>query len=152
MGTNFYLRQKITKSLKDELHKYIDENNWEDLVEHIPKEIHIGKRSYGWKFLWNAHNFKYFNPSKESLIEWLKSGQIVNEYGKMLSFEEFWREIEDFLGGLDLKKYYNQSSNIKNPFFSSSSIKKFEDYGVFPNQYGEFYIENLRFCIHEDFC
>ena len=71
MGTNFYARIIPTKKRKDELKQLIDTDNFSEIETEISKtygrfsvdysgelsggEVHIGKRSAGWKFLWNPN-------------------------------------------------------------------------------------------------
>lgn len=155
MGTNFYIRQKISEQHKTQLMGYIKNEDWDNLKENIPEKIHIGKRSTGWKFLWNANNFKYFNPNKESLMEFLKSGQIYNEYGEKFSFDKFINEeIVNFLSDdlWDMESYYKEE-NPKYPY-TMPSDKRMEfskTHGVNVNIYGEFYIDNLRFTTFDEF-
>jgi len=51
-------------------------------------EVHLGKRSMGWKFCWNFHKNKYYND-KESLEAYVRSGRIIDEYGAEISPDEF---------------------------------------------------------------
>jgi hypothetical protein len=51
-------------------------------------KIHLGKRSFGWKFCWNFHNNEYYT-NKEELLEYIRSGRIVDEYGIEHPIEEF---------------------------------------------------------------
>lgn len=138
--------------MKNRLKALIDSEDWDELRDSVPGQVHIGKKSAGWKFLWDANNFSLFKPTKESLLEWLKSGQITDGSGKNYTIEEFWIEIKDFLDtGFDLESYYKANPNIERWRPSHDAIKVFEDYGVFPNQHGEFYIGNLRFSIYNNF-
>ena len=72
MGTNFYTR-RIIPSENDRVvvGGYIDSADMEDAIEsdvsdfdsidqYVSEgnEIHLGKRSAGWKFLWNPNVFK----------------------------------------------------------------------------------------------
>ena len=50
--------------------------------------IHLGKRSSGWKFCWNFHKDKYYS-SKEELIQFVLSGRVINEYGEEIDPQEF---------------------------------------------------------------
>ena len=59
---------------------------WDDFTKDI--NIHLGKRSSGWKFCWNFNNNKY-HDSKETLLEFIRSGRVVDEYGKEEPVEEF---------------------------------------------------------------
>jgi hypothetical protein len=50
--------------------------------------IHLGKRSMGWKFLWNFNKDKYYS-NKEELFAYIRSGRVVDEYGTEQDIEEF---------------------------------------------------------------
>ena len=148
MGTNFYVRQKATRQQKIEMEDCISKDDWNTLQKLIPEEVHIGKRSAGWKFLWNANNFEYFKPNKESLIEFLKSGQIYDEYGKNFTFDQFWNdELKGFLDkGVDIEEYYKIDEPRYIHYENLHTIDRFKiDFGINVNKYGEFYIDDLRF-------
>lgn len=157
MGTNFYLRKKLSAQEKELAKQYIDEDKHEELKQLIPEDIHIGKRSGGWKFLWDAHFFEYFEPTKESLLDWLHSGQIIDEYGEEFTFEQFWNdEISGFLNkGYDLESYYNTYPKEHQYWDFRSRIDYFDrrcpNFKGDINKYGEFYIDDLRFSTSEDF-
>ena len=76
---------------------------WSEFTNEM--NIHLGKRSSGWKFLWNFHNDKYYH-NQESLFEFINSGRVVNEYGELIPNHEF---IEMALtwctDGYDLQSY-----------------------------------------------
>ena len=159
MGTNFYLKQKLSEQEKEKAIELLNLNDYEELREMLPNKIHIGKRSGGWKFHWDHNYFKFFKPSKESLIEWLKSGQIVDEYGDEFTFDQFWNEeIDHFLyEGYDMasfaKKYPHEShgwwdreGRKQELLRRCPELKDVE----FSNQ-GDFYIDGLRFSILTDF-
>jgi len=59
---------------------------WDEFIDGL--KIHIGKRSSGWKFLWNFQDGKYYT-NKEELLKFIRSGRIVNEYGEIQNTEEF---------------------------------------------------------------
>ena len=59
---------------------------WEMFLEDT--NIHLGKRSGGWKFSWNFHDDKYYH-NKETLLEFIRSGRVVDEYGDEQDVEEF---------------------------------------------------------------
>lgn len=113
MGTNFYckkLNKKRRKEFSDslnELSQYITYNidNTElDLVEKVKEfiesnsdleeEIHLGKRSYGWQFLWDYHNGKYFKPNLESIKNFLSQDDIAiyNEYGEHFTVDQLFND------------------------------------------------------------
>ena len=51
-------------------------------------EVHLGKRSGGWKFCWNFHKNKYYSD-KATLEAFVRSGRVINEYGEELTPDEF---------------------------------------------------------------
>ena len=59
---------------------------WDIFTEDI--EVHLGKRSGGWKFCWNFHKNKYYSD-KESLESFVRSGRIIDEYGTEFTSDEF---------------------------------------------------------------
>lgn len=82
MGCNYFARIIPSKGRKDELHKAIDVNDI-SLVKHLVDElygeshmnwdthdieggiVHLGKRSCGWKFLWNPNIYLVRNGYSE---------------------------------------------------------------------------------------
>jgi len=59
---------------------------WDNFIDEL--KIHIGKRSSGWKFLWNFQEGKFYT-NKEELFKFIRSGRIVDEYGELQDTEEF---------------------------------------------------------------
>ena len=59
---------------------------WDEFSDSV--KVHLGKRSMGWKFLWNFNDDKYFKD-KESLFKFIRSGRIVDEYGNEMNQEKF---------------------------------------------------------------
>jgi len=82
------------------------DNPWDEFT--IDMSVHLGKRSSGWKFLWNFHDNKYYHD-QESLFSFINSGRVVNEYGELIPTHEF---IEMALtwctDGYDLQSYDNE--------------------------------------------
>lgn len=56
------------------------------------EEIHLGKSSGGWKFLFRL-NQDYYKNVKE-LKKFLKGKLIKDEYGEVVSHKEFWELVE----------------------------------------------------------
>jgi hypothetical protein len=61
-------------------------NRWERFTDDV--KIHLGKRSGGWKFLWNFHENVYYSD-KEELLAFIRSGRVIDEYGTEINVEEF---------------------------------------------------------------
>ncbi len=128
MGTNYYripsvqeMEQRKTKLIEDvtnlELTPSMVESNFAEVERGFDRysawdvftedtSIHLGKRSSGWKFLWNFHDNKYYS-NKEELFNLIRTGRIVDEYGTEMDVEEFitmsleWGQPD----GFDMKKY-----------------------------------------------
>lgn len=81
MGTNYYYRYDICGHCQ----RY--------------KERHIGKSSYGWKFLFKAYVEHWDRPiikSIDDLVIFIQKnpGKIFDEYNVECSLEDFWGMVE----------------------------------------------------------
>ena len=166
MGTNYYripteeemlkrqqtLIQQVTtmdmstENLEREM-KYISPKKdwewfspWEMFIEGT--NIHLGKRSSGWKFCWNFHKDKYYQD-KETLFEFIRSGRVVNEYGEELEVNEFivmalnWGEPDGLVVDQDYRK--EQRSKGMGTFFDDP-------------KYDDRIVDGLRVSSATDFC
>jgi len=99
MGTNYYRIPSVEEmeKRKQELINNINsidisqlsiESNsiWDIFTENL--NIHLGKRSSGWKFLWNFNDKKFYS-NKEELLNFIRIGRVIDEYGKEMDVEEF---------------------------------------------------------------
>ena len=113
---------------------------WEMFL--MDTNVHLGKRSHGWKFCWNFHKDKYYQD-KESLLEFIRSGRIVNEYGEEINVEEFitmaleWGEPD----GLVVNREYRKSER-------ASGMGSFFD----KPEYDDRIVDGLRVSSSDDFC
>ena len=108
MGTNYYrilpkkefddIKKRIIDSMvnTDDWH-FADSGNStkEDIIEYDWRDeegnllkVHLGKRSRGWKFLWNFHRNKFYS-NKEELLKFIREGRVFDEYGIEIDPEEF---------------------------------------------------------------
>lgn len=100
MGTNFYARIIPSKERKEKLKKLIDENYFDDIQSEVADmygssnewdenhgEIHLGKRSGGWKFLFNPNYERYYPLTKEGLMNFLKRDDVII-YTEYFSFRK----------------------------------------------------------------
>lgn len=114
---------------------------WDEFMDGM--KIHIGKRSSGWKFLWNFQEGKFYT-NKEELLKFIRSGRIVDEYGELQDTEEFikmtleWGQPDGYV--LD-KNYMDEQSKDPNhrPIFSDMS------------KYYDKEIDGLRVSSHTEF-
>ena len=85
---------------------------WDVFIDGL--KIHIGKRSSGWKFLWNFQDNKFYT-NKEELFKFIRSGRVVDEYGELQDTEEFikmaleWGQPDGYV--LD-KNYMDEQSRL----------------------------------------
>lgn len=61
-------------------------NPWDEFTQDT--QVHLGKRSGGWRFCWNFHDNKYYS-TKEELFKFIRSGRVVDEYGEEQDPAEF---------------------------------------------------------------
>ena len=112
-------------------------NPWEEFT--VGTNVHLGKRSGGWKFCWNFHKNKYYS-NKEELIKFVLSGRVVNEYGEEIDTWEFldmafsWGEPD----GLIVDKEYLE--NKERPNWMSN-----------PEEYYDKIIDGLRVSSSDSF-
>jgi hypothetical protein len=83
---------------------------WDEFIDGM--SVHLGKRSSGWKFLWNFHdNVHYTN--KEELLDYVRTGRIVDEYGMEIDPEEFLKMALEW--GQPDGAVFNEEYEKKNP-------------------------------------
>jgi hypothetical protein len=113
---------------------------WEMFLEST--NIHLGKRSSGWKFCWNFNKNKHYSD-KESLLEFVRSGRVVDEYGEEQDVEAFiamaleWGEPD----GLVVNEIYRIQQRAK-------GVGSFFD----KPEYDDKIIDGLRVSYSDDFC
>ena len=152
MGTNFYVKVKLTSKQKDEIRHYLLEDRY-DIIRALldeAKDIHIGKHSYGWKFLWNVNNFKYFGESKKEMFDWLKDKDIIDEYDKHYTFDQFIKRIR-ITEGYDLESHYKDNPDSYSDFSYYTIPIEFPSKGLNINQFCEFYLDDCRCTCYTDF-
>ena len=131
MGTNYYriptveeMENKKTKLIRSVTNLDISPSNiecgfrvavddqwgsesaWDTFIDGT--NIHLGKRSGGWKFCWNFHNNKYYS-SKEQLLKFIRSGRVVDEYGQLQDTEEFIKMALEWDGIIADEEYFKKS-------------------------------------------
>lgn len=89
MGTNYYARILPTLEEKENLKKLIDSDDFYAIEKEVQRlygesteydkgaEIHLGKRSGGWKFLFNPNYERYYKLTKEGLKEFLNKPNVI---------------------------------------------------------------------------
>jgi hypothetical protein len=83
---------------------------WDEFIDGM--SIHLGKRSSGWKFLWNFHGNAHYS-NKEELLNYIRTGRIVDEYGMEIDPEEFIKMALEW--GQPDGAVFNEEYEKKNP-------------------------------------
>ena len=101
MGTNYYVKKRLTDAQKSNIKGVLDEllngnfragRELKETVDEIENEIHIGKSSYGWQFLWDHNNCKYYQPTMASISKFVTEqcgGVVIDEYGEEYNWDDF---------------------------------------------------------------
>ena len=109
---------------------------WDEFTDNI--QIHLGKRSMGWKFCWNFHDKKFYTNKKE-LFDFIRGGRIIDEYGVEINQDEFIEMALDWCkDGWDTQTYYEENPSNRVSWFDSS-------------RYHDIYIDDLRISTSTDF-
>ena len=176
MGTNFYavlpVKKKVTKNLEKAIELInntpydIDaiEAEISEVREEIDKNrIHLGKRSRGWVFDWDANDLEYYEPVLESIKNFIESSNasIVDENGIKYTWDEFMDEIADVLkydcGAFTGKEYYEPYPEHRTPYTREyqreiNMFKKYAMNNTIEPKYHDFITkEGLRFALYTDF-
>ena len=176
MGTNYYAR--IIPSEKDK-QKLIDaiNNDKFDVIEGIALEmygvrseytgkgsvIHLGRRSGGWKFLWNpnvikvwdsdaceyAHNYVY-PLTKEGIINFVMREDVIitDEYDEIQNPKEFLEMAFNwYKDGLDGKEYQTNPkyASSRGTYYPDTEKNNFWRALGYEPEYYDFYSDGLRF-------
>lgn len=131
MGTNYYARILPSKERKDEIKKAIDDNDfnkikqlidqtygrpymdYDDTTTYCGGEIHLGKRSSGWKFLWNPNWYK------------IPKGHLEKKYNSNRTSYHY-NFVND---GYDVFKYYDLTKESIKAFIDREDVEIYDEYG-----------------------
>lgn len=94
MGTNYYAIPKATDDVKLKIIEAVVNNQMEQLKRLVPTQIHLGKSSGGWMFLFNHNNWEYYKTVGE-LGDFIDKCEITDEYGKTIEVKEFKELVEE---------------------------------------------------------
>ncbi len=117
------------------------ETPWDTFINGT--NIHLGKRSHGWKFCWNFHKEKYYHD-KDSLLNFIRSGRVVDEYGEEQDVEEFitmaleWGQPDGYIVNEDYRRKERQKGH--GSFWTDNE------------KYDDLLIDGLRVSTSTDFC
>jgi hypothetical protein len=128
MGTNYYLKRIPTKEEIEQCHKLLNERKieycdinkegygtpyLESVLEKMTEQIHIGKQSCGWRFLFHIHQDLY-EKSIESCLEYIESQintgiwRLMDEYGETIPIADFEKLVRESLDLMTIEDYYEK--------------------------------------------
>ena len=190
MGCNYYARIFPTKERKKEFHDAIEANDFPlvkklsdelygkieldyDTQEIVGGEVHLGKLSHGWKFLWNPNVFvirqghledgptgrryvpdpsipKYLYPlTKEGIRKFIdrEDVMVLDEYGEEQDKDVFWQEALAWEpDGWDSASYEKEYKEHIYPVSGElTDLLKQEGYKFTSYSNSDFYSDGLRF-------
>ena len=197
MGTNYYAKIIPSKERKKELYDAIEANDFHlikqltaemygrleksyDNDELLGGEVHLGKVSGGWKFLWNPNVYVvrnghmedvngtrryipdpdtplYLYPlTKQGLYDFIfrEDVLIYDEYEELQDKEEFWQTAITYAqeDGLDAAGYEKKYPKYIYPVTGElTDLLKAEGYQFTSMSNSDFYSDGLRFAGYTDF-
>ena len=196
MGTNYYAHIIPSKERKKELHDAIEANDFslisrlktemydpiqlDDDNNIIGGEVHLGKLSHGWKFLWNPNVFvirqghledsptgrryvsdpsipKYFYPlTKKGLHDFIFRDDVLvfDEYGEKQDKKKFWKIALECgqPDGWDAAGYEKKYKEHISPVTGELiDLLRQEGYKFTSFSNSDFYSDGLRFATYTEF-
>jgi hypothetical protein len=195
MGTNFYARIIPTIEQKEELIEAINNNDFVSIKEMVADmyddftyhgaisggNIHLGKRSGGWKFLWNPNMYitrellkdkdgryyagkylcQYLYPlTKQGIKDFISRDdiEIYDEYGEKHDKESFFQEAVNWTtwNGKEAwdSKTYHLSYPEERTYPCDNNIIRYmihEGQDFISNDRSDFYSDGLRFATTTEF-
>lgn len=154
MGTNYYAVPKWNDSkIKSRIIEKVKNNDFDNaiiLIEELKemnRGIHIGKSSCGWKFCFDHNNWKYFKQNKQSIVDFINSSNIKDEYDREITPDEFWKLVESKKDDIDSKEYHTNWDKYNKDVNGHVHPKP----SYISNDFWEFYVEDLRFSTSTNF-
>ena len=195
MGTNYYAHIIPSIENKSKLQEAIEKNDFNTITELTTKlyarlgiengefyggKVHLGKRSGGWKFLWNPNVYvtreiykdddtgeyrlgKYvgkflYELTRKGIKEFIDRDDVViyNEYNEIQDKDKFFNMAINWgYNGWDSKKYYEEYPDDYDGYVCRNDLTKFLDQefiNYISITHSDFYNDNdLRFSTSTDF-
>ena len=153
MGTNFYAIKQLPNSIKGKICELIETARYDEakkLFDDNYEKIHIGKSSFGWKFIFDYNHFKYYDLNRKSINDFLcrNDVKLYDEYGEQVSIDDFWRLVDSKKDGYDNISFYKDSDTLPFLLFEELIPDDLKEYKV---EAYEFYSDDLRFASTTDF-
>lgn len=94
MGKNYYGKQIPTTEQLNSIAQQVLQGELgvvKTMLESF-EEVHLGKSSAGWRFLFNGNSQEW--KTIQEYKDWTAQYQIYDEYGVSYSHEAFWKMVE----------------------------------------------------------
>ena len=198
MGTNFYAHIIPTKKRQEEIKEALDKGSFREITQLVNSTygnysewdgraeiepygiIHLGKRSGGWKFLWNPNTYVVRHGHYDENRNWIqdpdtgyylypltKKGikafidredvEIYDEYGNIQDKEKFFKEAISWTTWKGKEAWDSDSHHRDNPderiYVCGNELVKYllsEGYSLSEDR-SDFYSDGLRFSTSTDF-
>lgn len=171
MGTNYYVNIRPKQEVLD---KFVADVQAGQLIGmkaracDLFRTYHLGKKSIGWKFLWNLNydswedEYPLFEPNKKSIREFVMRDDVLiyDEYGVVVNKEKFL-SIGFTDEGFD-SDTYEENRKEGDPYYNSEyhiSLDESTMFGMVERKgyklakiKTEFFSDGLRFSMCDDFC
>lgn len=161
MGTNYYRAKLLSDSDKNQITEILKTSpSLRDFIERIEEKlgnnqekVHICKVSYGYSPGFDHNWGVYYEPTREGLEKFLNEDDtyVVDEYGEVMSNQDFWNMIDEINSRPDLIRTYSTRDCI----YLRDDINRCRDqFGVTVEEgYIDFISKDgLRFNVFSDFC
>jgi hypothetical protein len=154
MGTNYYSVNQPSHDEKKVMFGLILDDKYDELKNYVDEttdEVHIGKSSAGWQFLFNHNNEKYYELNKDSIDKYLRreNRKIVDEYGVEISVDDFWKKVDEKKDGYNNYLYYTDEKRKKD---ASSIFSVPHEKSKYDDGYYQIMSDDLFFSSSDSFC
>lgn len=105
---------------------------WDEFISDL--SVHLGKRSSGWKFCWNFNDNAHYS-NKEGLLNFIRTGRTVDEYGTEINQEEFIKMAFD---------WGQPDGAVLNEEYETERAKKYPNSFIWGSEYYDLEIDGLR--------
>ena len=120
MGTNVYFYRKLDQEILDTIREnFAKLDSLPDMKYYLDslyypeyEEIHVGKYSLGWEFIFSEDIYELCGEeqvNENSIISFLSTGILVDEYRHPIPIGTFWEEyVDKCKGGYTKESYFKE--------------------------------------------
>ena len=155
--------RKIDEQTKEKFNEALDKNDWHKIREltdiWLDEEVWFGDYFEGDEFKFYLHGFKYYQPTRESINEFLNDKDRFITDGvsdKVYTPEEVWQMVEDCKDGKNIEDVVKEMSEAQQALVGADMYIQvyrhaykdiYDELVKYKPRYNEFHNDGLRFCI-----